>query len=142
MAAPHGVVTERDEEGPAPLFVAKAPPRGRRLLTGRVAYIRCDGAEINQGPIPCPRDRQLERAVWAQVRKLPACPDLPSGEGTADLRLKFESGTTEVLWHPRASPLDPQGLRACLEADLARLQTEIEAPVMVVSFQFEMVGGR
>ena len=80
--------------------------------------------------------------MWSRIRTLPGCPALPVGEGRADLRLTFEAGRTELAFHPPATTLDTDAVASCLGEGLRRLETQIEAAVLVVSFRFELTRPR
>lgn len=119
-----------------------APPTDRAVRLGRIAYLRCTGAETTGGPYPCPRDLDLERAAIAVLETLPSCPNAPPGTGEADVRVHFEPGTpTDVRLRggPRAGRLDGPRVLACLREPLSQLTTTIEADELVVSFRFELV---
>lgn len=139
-----GIETEVGRErvpGAAPVGTPGGAPASRAIRRGRLAYLRCDGAERpDLGPFPCPRDRDLERTVWAAIDALAACPTAPAGPGPADLRLTFQPGATpEVGFLDRAGDLDSRRLAGCLAGPLADATTTLTADYLLVSFRFELV---
>ena len=120
----------------------RPPPAGsgRGVTLGRIAYLRCDGAETAGGTYPCPRDRALEEAALAILEALPSCPNAPTEPGEADVRIHFERGSPpEVrLRGTAADRLDGPRLLACVSDPLSRLTTTIDAEKLIVSFRFEL----
>ncbi|RLB52801.1 MAG: hypothetical protein DRJ42_13865 [Deltaproteobacteria bacterium] len=127
-----GAPRPEPEADPAP-----APPP-QRVLPGRVAYLRCEGARPTQGPYPCPRDRDLERVVWAALGALAECPGRPVAGGEGDLRLSFGGGVLEerALRGRGEGGLPEAAVLGCLEEPLGALTTTIRAEELVVSFRF------
>jgi len=113
------------------------------VLIGRVAYLRCEGAQVTPGPYPCPRDRLLEDAVRQILLDLPRCAESPAGPGESDVRLSF-TGTSSPQVHlgpPRSGArghLDGAPVLACLRPRLQALATQIVADQLLVSFRFSL----
>jgi hypothetical protein len=121
---------------------AGAPSVARRFERGRVAYLRCDGVEIANAELPCPRDEELERAAWAILEQLPDCHVGPRSAGIADVRLTLVPGApVDVrLREPQDEGwLDGAPILACLEDDVAGLTTALASTHLVVSFRFSLV---
>jgi hypothetical protein len=149
-----GLVADRAAPAPPEPSTSPADPsaeaaptrRGtvpRTVARGRLAYITCEGAPLRDGPFPCPRDRPLERRVWAALEALPACPTAPSSSGTGDLRLTFRAGeAVELATHAPGGTLDGEAILSCVRGSLASATTEIRATEMVVSFRFELARNR
>ncbi|MBW2460622.1 MAG: hypothetical protein JRH11_03170 [Deltaproteobacteria bacterium] len=115
-----------------------APPPPHRVLPGRVAYLRCEGARPTGGPFPCPRDRDLERAIWAALGALAECPGRPVAAGEGDLRLAFSGGNLQEssLRETGEGGLPEAAVLGCLEEPLGALTTTIRAEELLVSFRF------
>ncbi len=132
-----GLTPEADTPPESEATPSPAPPP-HRMLPGRVAYLRCEGARPTQGPYPCPRDRDLERVVWAALGALAECPGRPAAGGEGDLRLSFSGGVLEErALRGRGEDALPEGaVLGCLEEPLGALTTTIRAEELVVSFRF------
>lgn len=117
-----------------------APTPPHRLVPGRVAYLRCEGARPTDGPYPCPRDRDLERTVWDALGGLSECADRPVAGGAGDLRLTFSGGALRErgVRGGGESALSEVAILGCLEESLGAVTTTIRAPDLVVSFRFEL----
>lgn len=134
---------EDGEVDAAVVTVAETPAR-RRLAPGRIAYLRCPGAEVQAAAFPCPRDRDFEQAVWTILEELPRCPLPAPGIGEADLRVIVEPGERTELRLRRRGEDESPGLSApelleCLRPRMADLQTELRVDELVVSFRFSLV---
>jgi hypothetical protein len=104
-----------------------------RFRRGRVAYIRCGALDR------CPRDRELEDAVWALLETLPTCPDGPRSPGTGDVRVHFGRDGVELRFRDwGGSPLALRPLRTCLESGISNLSTRLGVRPLSVSFRFEL----
>ena len=132
---------EPEDRGEDPQAEDPAEPEARRaaseptleLERGRVAYIRCGARER------CPRDRDLEDAVWRLLEAVPTCPDGPGSAGSGDVRVHFEDGTVEVRFRDWGeNPLALGPLRACLEPVVGDLSTRLGVRPLTVSFRFEL----
>lgn len=117
----------------------RAPPsedaatsqRTMAITRGRVAYLRCRGVPPRPGRFPCPRDLQLEQAVWRAVEGLERCPAAVASE--IDLRVEFRSSSTgEVTLN--ADDASVHRLRGCLGEHL-QFTTSLTPEDMVVSFR-------
>lgn len=130
-------VTEAEAAPQAPQGEPNPLAARHRVRRDRVAYIRCEGAEDRRGR--CPRDRDLENAVWAILENLPQCPAAPENWGTADVRLRFQPNAPTQLrfrdWGRAPLALPP--MVRCLEHEVAPLRTTLPASTTVVSFRFE-----
>ncbi|MFW6051266.1 MAG: hypothetical protein ACODAU_08835 [Myxococcota bacterium] len=105
-----------------------------------MAYLRCEGLPIEEGPYPCPRDLELEQAGWEVLRGLEECPTAPARAGQADVRLHFgPEGPPEIRLLPAATDLDGPRLLSCVEGPLEALRTTLTPQDMVVSFRFRLV---
>ncbi|MFW5876051.1 MAG: hypothetical protein ACOCXM_04890 [Myxococcota bacterium] len=112
-------------------------PTGGSIHRVRVAYLRCEGLPLEEGPYPCPRDRALEEAAWSAIDTLPECPGAPPPAGQADVRLHFGAqDPPEVRLRSRATDLEQAPLLDCLREPLGALTTIHEPEDMVVSFRF------
>jgi hypothetical protein len=130
----------------APPRAPERHPSRRRVTveTGRVAYLRCDGAEAVEGLFPCPRDRALEQRAWSAILALGTCHDLaasdPTAVGRADAWLIFTGPALDCIRmreSPGAEPVS-NAIRTCLEERLAGLRSAAGAERMTVSFRFEL----
>jgi hypothetical protein len=143
--APAAPPSQHPESGPA---TASADPRGAtqpvrrgRIVPGRVAYLQCTGAEVRRGPIPCPRDLDLERGAWEVIRGLPSCQAPVGLPGTADVRVHFQPGAPVEVSHLQRGGgrwLDGDAVVGCLSSGLRQLRTSIRAEELIVSFRFEL----
>jgi hypothetical protein len=141
---PRPEVSTEPDAGPPDAAVADAgePAGARTFERGRVAYLRCDGIEIPNAEIPCPRDEELERAAWAILERLPECNVGPRSAGTADVRFVLVPGEpVDVrLREPQDDTwLDGPPILACLESQTAGLATSLRSTNLVVSFRFSLV---
>jgi hypothetical protein len=114
------------------------------IAPGRVAYLRCDGAQVEAGLFPCPRDRALEQRTWAAVLALGTCHDLaasvPPAVGRADAWLVFDGPDLRGV-RMRASPGSDAvstAIRTCLEDRLRGMRSTVGSERMTVSFRFEL----
>jgi hypothetical protein len=133
----------------APPVVARVPERRpvRHRVTiapGRVAYLRCDGAQVEEGLFPCPRDRALEQRAWAAILALGTCHDLatsdPPAVGRADAWLVFNGpvlGGIRMRESPGAEAVST-AIRTCLEERLGGLRSTVGSERMTVSFRFDL----
>ena len=127
----------------------KAP---MRIRPGRVAYFRCDGATLRKGAFPCPRDRNVEFAIWRSIKTLPSCSGSTLVPGIGELEVDFVRHHPPVLRMrapkvlnptpqpaaPTATlPLNTEGVRECIGDSLARLKQHVGAARLVISFRFE-----
>lgn len=151
-ASSHAAVTDQVKDPPqrvapvtevAPESRPNAPRDGAMtVIPGRVAYLRCDGLTGERGRFPCPRDVDLERAVWEALAALPTCkPSL--GRGTADVRLDLSrsQGTEARVLAIPGSPepsLDTDRVYECVGRHLTALTTSLDPIYMVISFRFAM----
>jgi hypothetical protein len=139
---PRPQVSEEPDAGPPDASVDAGEPRvARRFERGRVAYLRCDGIEIPNAEIPCPRDEELERAAWAILEALPDCNVGPRTAGTADVRFVLVPGEpVDVrLREPQDDTwLDGPPILACLANETAGLTTALRSTHLVVSFRFSL----
>jgi hypothetical protein len=153
-APPEGAGAQNGlEGGPSPATstdeAARAPERHAArhrvaITPGRVAYLRCDGAEVEPGLFPCPRDRALERRAWTAILALESCHDLvtsaPPAVGHADAWLIFDGPALRGV-RMRASPGSQDvstAMHTCLEDRLRGLRAEVGAERMTVSFRFDL----
>jgi len=114
-------------------------PRRVRIEPGRMAYLRCDGAEIPGQAYPCPRDEPLERAVWDRIERLPRCNQLPATAGEVDLRLVFEDQRQTGVTFRSSEAIDRSLLQRCLGELEAGLTTTVPARRTIASFRFRLV---
>lgn len=119
-----------------PASVPQRAESSRKLIPGRLAYIRCASESR-----PCPRDRDLESAVWGVLHELPLCAHLAK-DGRADIRLHFARGQVPEL---RFKDFDGPGetlpygpLAACLEGPLSRMRTALDEESFILSLRFEL----
>jgi len=106
------------------------------LLTGRVAYLRCDGLSTRRGPFPCPRDRTFERGVWHALRTLERCALLTPGP--LELRVEIVGAHAPSFDLRAADRERARTARACVDPMLASAHTTLTPERMVVSFAFEL----
>ncbi|MFO0692314.1 MAG: hypothetical protein U0230_02040 [Polyangiales bacterium] len=131
------------EPAPAASAPAVAPTASSdaTVVHGRIAYIRCDGVPPVAGPVPCPRDLSMERAVWAAIDRLPArCAALGGARGAADVRVVFDGARVSGLgFRDAPSPALPaEPVRACLEPALGTVTQSLGATRLTASFRFEL----
>src|SRR5262249_5762127 len=114
-------------------------PSTVRIERGRIAYIRCDGVPQRAGPIPCPRDPAMERAVWAAIDELAThCPALAAARGTADVRVVFDGRRfSGVGFNPSTPATTADATRACLEPRLSGVTQSLGATRLTASFRFD-----
>jgi len=126
---------------PAPAEPPPFPegPERVQVVPGRMAYLRCDGAEIPGRSYPCPRDEPLERAVWDRIERLPRCAELPAVPGEVDLRLVFRGAEPSDLTFRSSEGLDRAAIRRCLAELEAGLNTTIPAERTIAAFRFELI---
>lgn len=143
---PFAEATRPSDESNAPIpavtnapVTSQAPEATLTMIQGRVAYLRCDGLRNEDGRFPCPRDAELEQAVWDILATLPRCPG-GLGRGGVDVRLDLVRGErTQVRVLPIAgSPepaLDGDRVYGCVGSRLARLSTALDPIYLMVSFR-------
>ena len=108
-------------------------------MRGRIAYLRCDGVATRSGPFPCPRDRELERAVWKALQGIERCALLTPG--ALELRIEIE-GTHAPSFELRAPDRErARTAQLCLGDAFVGIGTSLAPKRMVVSFTFELRGG-
>ncbi len=129
---------------PAPLPAPAAPsPTSARhqLVRGHIAYLRCEGVPLQDGPFPCPRDRRFEKHVWSALERLQECP-LPALGSNHDFELRVEF-RTRGRHSFEVNPADgsealASATRACLSNDLELVRTQLRPLLMTVGFRFEL----
>ena len=131
-----------ESESPTPT----TPPAGSatRVVHGRLAYLRCDGAPQLPGPFPCPRDSILEDAVWAAIDRAAACdPRLPPGQ--ADLVVEYQPNTstaptitTRDTFADDAVRTDAAAIVTCLAPLIAGVTTTLTGDRIRVGFRFTL----
>lgn len=114
----------------------EAEPR-YRLVPGRFAYLRCDGAEQPGAAFPCPRDEAFEQGLVERARVLERCA-LPAG-GALDLVVRIEEGVTELRTRntfPSDTVVADEGVaRSCLAGAFDGLAPTLHARRWFVSFR-------
>jgi len=125
----------------APPAVPSPTSASHVLEHGHIAYLRCDGVPLQDGPFPCPRDRRFEKQVWSALDRLPQCPLPPLGPGSDfELRVEFRTRgrhSFEVK-PPRGSEALTSAIHACLANDLELVRTQLRPLLMTVLFRFEL----
>jgi hypothetical protein len=113
----------------------------RRIVRGRVAYLRCEGVPLRPGPVPCPRDATLEAQAWEAIEALTGCPALPPSPGEADVVIDLAPGRpTEVRTRDTFGSdvvrLDGSRVVECLAGPLSSVRETLGSTRLVVSFRF------
>lgn len=112
--------------------------RATRVVPGRMAYLRCDGAERPGARYPCPRDEVLEGKVWAAIEALPDCDLALPADADLDLRLEFRGGRQTEADLRGGDAAGRRAVAACLPGLSEGLQTRVAATRMVASFKFRL----
>jgi hypothetical protein len=132
--------------GPAPapgdaVPATAVPPAsaGRELVRGHIAYLRCEGVPLQEGPFPCPRDRRFEKQVWSALERLQQCA-VPASHGDVELRIEFRTRGRHSF---EVKPADgsealAKAAHACMAADLELVRTSLRPLLMTVAFRFEL----
>ena len=125
-----------------PTIAATAiPPAspGRELVKGQIAYLRCEGVPLQDGPFPCPRDRRLEKQVWSALERLQQCA-VPASNGGVELRVEFRTRGrhTFELRSSAGSETFDTAAHACLAGDMELVRTSLRPLLMTVLFRFEL----
>jgi hypothetical protein len=111
---------------------------------GRLAYLRCDGAPLVDGPFPCPRDEALEDTVWAAIDQAASCvPALPPGQADLVIELFPSTGApttiaTRDTFPDDAIRTDAATVAACMTPLLASLTTTLTGDRIRVGFRFTL----
>jgi hypothetical protein len=128
----------------APVLAPVAPAASsasHELVRGHIAYLRCEGVPLQDGPFPCPRDRRLEKQVWSALDRLQQCALPPLGAG-GDFELRVEFRTrgrhSFEVKPPRGSEALTSAVQACLANDLELARTQLRPLLMTVLFRFEL----
>lgn len=139
QAEPVREVAREPESTPTPASPTPSDPGELGVHRVRVAYLRCD---VGTGRA-CPRDENVEAAVWAIVEGLMACPTPPTTAGSADLRLEYHAdGAPEVGWRDTFGPdearLDRERVLRCLSEPLSATRGSAVGERLIVSFRFRV----
>jgi hypothetical protein len=139
--------SEPPEAAPAlaPLVEAPTAPAptsaSHELVRGHIAYLRCEGVPLLDGPFPCPRDRRLEKQVWSALDRLQTCA-LPPLVAGSDFELRVEFRTrgrhSFEVKPPRGAEALMSPVQACLANDLELVRTQLRPLLMTVLFRFEL----
>ena len=109
-------------------------------MRGQIAYLRCEGVPLQDGPFPCPRDRRFEKQVWSAVERLQQCPLPAPAAGDVELRVEFRTRGRHSFEVRRTDDSEPfaHAARACLAPDLELVRTQLRPLSMTVAFRFEL----
>jgi hypothetical protein len=136
--------TPSAEPAPPPPPTAASPTTSvnHQLVRGQIAYLRCEGVPLEEGPFPCPRDRRFEKQVWAALERLQQCPlpALGSSGNDVELRIEFRTrGRHSFEVRPAdGSEALAGAAHACLARDLELVRTQLRPLLMTVAFRFEL----
>lgn len=115
------------------------PPRKLKVKPGVVAYLRCDGLAQRRGPVPCPRDRELETRMREIIETLPNCREAHAiSRGNFEVRLEhIATGAVRDLMVKAPNEAADRAVRACAGAALRKTRTALKPTRMIVSMRFK-----